>query len=195
MATSRLRLIAGVAFHSRRVNRARRKISRSSMTGFLRDYAGVRRLHLDEAVDEQVELRALPEMVRHSLQLFRQIGIIAVEEGDQRSLGRANAFVASGVAAAVGLETNHPHPLVPEGFRDFHAAVGRAVVDDDQLPFGEALLDHAGNRPRQHIRSVVDRQDDRNGWVHAETNAGDCAAASPSALRCRSHQQLNIAIA
>ena len=42
----------------------------------------------------------------------------------------------------------------------------RSVVDDDQLELAEALVEHALDRAAEHVRPVVDGQDDGDFGAH-----------------------------
>src|SRR5205823_13380684 len=84
-------------------------------------------------------------------QLLRQPDIVGVDEGDVVAARAADAQVACRAHAAV-LVAGVVQVAYPGGVQggvapgDRSAAVGRAIVDQQQLPVGVGLSEYAGDR-------------------------------------------------
>jgi len=103
---------------------------------------------------------------RHEAGLARELlgipAVVGVEEGDQPAAGGADRVVARRRRAAVRRPLDQPDPRLAGGERpgEVAAAVGRGVVDEDQLPVGERLRPDRGDGVPKRRRRVPDRGDD-----------------------------------
>jgi hypothetical protein len=108
------------------------------------------------------EVRARPrERPREPLEGIERQPVVAVHEREELAAGRLHARVARVPEAAVGLP-HEPQARVALGMAlgDRRAAVGRPVVDDDDLEVAERL---PRQRPQAVVEiglDVVDRHDD-----------------------------------
>jgi hypothetical protein len=89
--------------------------------------------------------------------------VIRIEELDVRPAGEGEGAIARGRGAGI-LLTNDADARVAlaETARHVGAVVGRTVVDDDALPIGMRLREHALDCIGKKAGLVVDRDDDGN---------------------------------
>ena len=67
------------------------------------------------------------------------------------------------------------HAGIIEGPGDGQRAIGRAIIDEQQLEVGDRLSKYRANRRREEAHLVVEREADRDERSHRE-------AAKPTAL-------------
>ena len=96
---------------------------------------------------------------RHS-EPARPVGVVGIEEGDDPGARRRKPEIARAARAEIALGRDDPDARVGEGREIAARAVGRGVVDHDQLEPRALLRQHAGDRARQAGRAVVGRKDD-----------------------------------
>ena len=93
------------------------------------------------------------------LEVVRQPLVVGVQESDVLA-GRAREAGIAGSRDALVLLANHDHPGIEPG-DDGRGVVGRAVVDDDQLPILKALSLYAGDGAHDRVGAIVGRYDYR----------------------------------
>jgi ADP-heptose:LPS heptosyltransferase len=102
-------------------------------------------------------------------QMPRVVEVVARQVSDQRRPGGGEPRVQGGAEAAVSRRAEEPDPRVgPERRERARHVVGRAVVDDHELPIGHGRRDQAADRPRQERGLVVGgHQHAHAGNMHA----------------------------
>jgi hypothetical protein len=93
-----------------------------------------------------------------ALQLVRRPQVVSVDERDEFPARLLDAAIARRRQAFVGV-AEHAHPRILKALDAFHGAVGRAVVDHDELELRERLSSNGLDRGRQRGLGVVDRHD------------------------------------
>ena len=106
----------------------------------------------DRRVGERSERRREPA---------RAIAIVGIQKGNHRSARGLKPDIARAARAEVCRGGDRPHARVGEGREIVRRAVGRGVIDDDQLEVGIGLCQHACDRARQQRGPVVGRDHDR----------------------------------
>ena len=109
--------------------------------------------------------RVPQSFIRQSLQRRRAPVIIVELEGQEFSPGKLNPFIQSqGMNARIALMAHVDNSGIEgaESLYQIESAVSRAVVDDEQFPIREALLQNALDRSIQQpdCASCESRQDD-----------------------------------
>ena len=133
-AASRLTVIDVVGFHSSRANKRRANSSLQVTRGLRRSMRS--RLACGEVSLTKLSTRTSSsgialELFDRRRKLVRQIGVVAVEEGDQRGARTGDSGVARGIAAAVSTEFDDVHSRIVIAARDRDRGVGRTVVHDN----------------------------------------------------------------
>ena len=100
-------------------------------------------------------VRMCPKKCRRQCQKMWKPLIIRVQKGNESATGGLQSAVAGGIHALVGLldEPNARIDAVQAG----QGAIGRPIVDNDQLPIPERLLQDTGNSPAYHVNAVEGR--------------------------------------
>ena len=105
--------------------------------------------------------------MKHNLtfEFLRLPDVIRIEERDERCAGFTNASVSSRPRKAEVLhrDVTNPSIAVCLPFHPAGGAVGRAVVDDDELEIANRLCKHRFNSVRKERLAVVGGDDDRDG--------------------------------
>ena len=112
--------------------------------------------------------RRCSEGVALKRELPRAVDVVRVEKGDQLSTCLEDPAV-TGAVGPPALLCDHAHG-VAEAPSELGAAVGRAVVDDDDLELGVALPENRFDRLREVQLAVVHRDDARDQRHGPEAN-------------------------
>ena len=126
---------------------------------------------VDEVCAEQVEVRSHGRKGRKCLQPLRQVRVIGVEDGEEFSSRDLQCCVSRGGDAAVLLaEVSNPLPVRLERSR---GVVGRAVVADDHLEWGQRLRERRLDRLSDRRGGVVRGDHDGKRRLPARLNLAD----------------------
>ena len=121
------------------------------------------RPHVDDVAEHESDLRPLHQ--RHLRgQAIGKPDVIGVDERDQLSVCVTQPAIARHVRARMRLLDDRD--LRSETVEHIARAVGRAVIDDDQLERRLRLREDAANRARDRLLAVVDGEDDGDGIEH-----------------------------
>jgi hypothetical protein len=100
-------------------------------------------------------------MVRElAFEFLRAPSVVVVEKRDPIGASYRQTEVACESDATGVVVPNDDDSLIADRFEPRHAVVGRAVIDDDQLPVGERLLEHGRDGRAKERCAVVRRNDD-----------------------------------
>jgi hypothetical protein len=153
--------VEGVAPHGHRRVHERSRVGERAADGFvvqrIRHFCELPSGGVDEehGAADYAEPRVLQQPRHLRLEPARERRVVCVEPGDERSLRERDASVQRGRIAAVR-RMDDPDPRIRGRVRveDRGRVVGRAVVDDDQLPGVERLAEDAVDRLPQ-VRGPV----------------------------------------
>ena len=134
-----------------------RKVEAPGATEFRRDPLRLRAI-LEDMVEPRrsrahVGIRAYA--FGQNRQMVRVPQVIGIEEGDPVTVRRPDADIAPGVTAGTRRrQIEQLDPRVPEGGHEFAPAVGRSIIDRDDLMRRIALRERAFDR-RADMRGLV----------------------------------------
>jgi hypothetical protein len=127
---------------------------------------------VDRALGRGIELRvrehdAVADERRERLEVVGREQVVRRQVGDERGRGRGQAVVEGHPEAAVAGPAQQPDARVPEHGRDRRGGVvGRAVVDDDELPVGQRLGPEAPHSAAKERRLGVGRHEHGHARRH-----------------------------
>src|SRR5579859_7576246 len=100
-------------------------------------------------------------------------GVVDIQEGDEFAVRGGQRALARTRSARIGLVNDNAPRVGRRLGQQAGGVVGRAIVDDDELPFSQGLGLHGRQRAEEVTPAVVDGQDNRyRSGFHAWLNCG-----------------------
>lgn len=117
------------------------------------------------ATADKRDVRVRSEKLNLGCKTMRFCDIVAVQPRDVVASRFLKADVSCCRDSFISFQADYPNARITKGLDDVATAVGRAIVDDNQLPIGASLSNNAFDCGRNISLAIVARDHHRNAGI------------------------------